>query len=105
MKEVLIFIYEVLLNCIFAIFKRSIHILHHYLRSFLKWIPPTIQIDSQIRLFAKLSLSFVNDILHEPLDPLFPIHSVLTLFALISCTCARHLLNVIFPFLMTTRPL
>jgi hypothetical protein len=105
MKEVLSFIYEVLISCIFAAFKLSIHILHHFLRSFMKWIPATIQIVSLIILLPKLSLSLVNDILHDPLDPLFPIHCVLTLLALIPGTCARHFLNVISPFLMATRPL
>jgi hypothetical protein len=69
------------------------------------WIPPTIQIVSLTILYATLSLSLVNDILHDPLDPLFSIHCVLTLLALITGTCARHLLNVISLFLMATRPL
>ena len=103
MKEVLSFINEVLLNWIFAIFKRSIHILHHFFWGFMKWIPVHIQIVRLIRLFPTLSLSLINEILHDPLDPLFPINSVLTLLALITGTCARYLLNAFSPFLMATR--
>lgn len=103
MKEVLIFIYEVLLNCFFATFKCTIQTLDHFLRSFKMWILANIQIKSLIKLLPTPSLSLVNDLLHDLLYSLFAIQCVLTLLALITDTCARHVLNVISPILVAIR--
>jgi len=103
MKEVLTLIYEVLVNCIFVTFKHSIQTLEHFLRSFKTWIPVTIQILSLIKFVPTLSLSLFDDLLHDPLYSIFPIQCVLTLLALITDTCARHVINVFSPILLAIR--